>query len=210
MIRILVADDHAVVRRGVIQILSTDPDLEVVGEASTGAETMQSVHRNNYDLVLLDIGLPDIGGIEVLKQIHSIQPDLPVLILSIYPEQQYALRSLRAGASGYLTKESAPGELLTAVRTVLQGKKYLNPALIHKNRDEPHTDEEKEPHEALSDRELQVMNMIARGKRLGEIAHELSISVKTVSTYRSRVLEKLGIQTNGEMIRYALEHHLVE
>ncbi len=211
MIRILVADDHAVVRRGVIQILSTDQTLEAIDQASTGVETMQAVHRIEYDLVLLDIGLPDIGGIEVLKQIHSLKPNLPVLILSVYPEKQYALRSLRAGASGYLTKESAPDELLAAIRTVLGGKKYLSRTLIQQMDDQNlQPDAGREPHELLSDRELQVFEMIAKGRKLSEIGEELSISVKTVSTYRARVMEKLGLKTTGDVIRYAFERGLIE
>jgi len=165
MIRVLVADDHAVVRRGVIQILSVDLPLEGIDEASTGAETMQAVHRNDYDLVLLDIGLPDIGGIEVLKQIRSIKPGLPVLILSIYPEKQYAIRSLRAGASGYLSKESAPSELLIAIRTVLKGKKYLSRSLTQTLLGARGVSVAKEPHESLSDRELQVLYLIANGMK---------------------------------------------
>lgn len=210
MIRVLVADDHAVVRRGVIQILSVDLPLEGIDEASTGAETMQAVHRNDYDLVLLDIGLPDIGGIELLKQIRSIKPGLPVLILSIYPEKQYAIRSLRAGASGYLSKESAPSELLIAIRTVLKGKKYLSRSLTQTLLGARGVSVAKEPHESLSDRELQVLYLIANGMKLSEIANDLSISVKTVSTYRSRILDKLGFHTTGDIIRYAFEHRLVE
>ena len=210
MIRVLVADDHAVVRRGVIQILSEESDILVAGEASSGQEALQAVQQHRYEVVLLDISLPDRNGLEVLSQLQALNPDLRVLILSVYPEEQYAVRALKAGAAGYLTKESTPDELLIAVRKVASGGKYVSLALAEKL---AFLLEEKRPiarHEMLSDREDQVMRLLAAGKTVSEIAETLSLSVKTVSTYRTRILEKLQLSNNAEIMRYALQHGLLE
>jgi DNA-binding NarL/FixJ family response regulator len=210
MARVLVADDHAVVRRGVLQILEEAPDRVTADEASTGHEVLQAVRERDYDVVLLDIALPDSNGLEVLKQLQSLKPDLNVLILSIYPEKQYAVRALKAGAAGYLTKDSAPDELIAAIRTVARGGKYITLSLAEKLADEVGGEVEKPAHEALSDREYQVMCLLAMGKTITEIAEELSLSVKTVSTYRARLLRKLGLNNTAEIIRYALKRKLVE
>lgn len=210
MIKVLVADDHAVVRRGVLQILEEAPDMVATGEASTGRQVLQAVQTHDYDVVVLDIAMPDGGGLEVLKQLRTLRPEVRVLILSIYPEKQYAVRALKAGAAGYLTKESAPDELIAAIRQVSLGGKYITQSLAEKLAVELGGEAEKEPHETLSDREYQVMGLLAAGKTVTDIATELSLSAKTVSTYRARILEKLNLQSTAEIIRYAFKRGLVE
>ncbi|MFN2158029.1 MAG: response regulator [Anaerolineae bacterium] len=210
MIRVLVADDHAVVRRGVVQILDEAPDLVAAGEASTGREVLQQVQENDYDVLVLDIGMPDGSGLEVLHQLRTLRPELRVLILSMYPERQYALRALKAGAAGYLTKESAPDELVAAVHRIAQGGKYITQSLAEELTAALVGEAEQTPEEILSDREFQVVCMLAEGKTIAAIASELALSVKTVSTYRARVLEKLNLSNTAEIIRYAFEHKLVE
>jgi two-component system invasion response regulator UvrY len=208
--KVLVADDHAVVRRGVLQILEDIPDMVAAGEASTGREVLRAVQEHDYDVLVLDIAMPDGGGLEVLKQLQSLKPNLRVLVLSMYPEKQYALRALKAGAAGYLTKESAPEELIAAIRKVARGGKYVTQSLAEKLAVELGDEVEKAPHEALSDREYQVMCLLTSGKTLTEIAADLSLSIKTVSTYRTRILDKLNLKSTADIIRYALEHGLVE
>ncbi len=210
MIRVLVADDHAVVRRGVMQILSEAPDMVVAAEATNGSEVLRAVQQDGYDVILLDMALPDRNGLDVLRDIRSLRPDLHVLILSMYPEDQYAVRALKAGADGYLTKESAPDELLAAIQKVYRGGKYVTQSLAERLAEELEPTAKKAPHEALSDRELQVMRLLAAGKTVKEIAAGLSLSAKTVSTYRARILEKLGLKNTAEIIRYALFHGLVD
>ncbi|HYA11401.1 MAG TPA: response regulator transcription factor [Thermodesulfovibrionales bacterium] len=210
MIKILIADDHAIVREGLKQILSESPDLVVVAEASTGQEVIDKVGKNDLDLVVLDISMPGRGGMDILKEVKSLKPKLPVLILSMYPEEQYAVRVLKSGASGYLTKESAPVELVKAIRQISQGKKYISPSLAEKLAVDLEVSSDKLPHETLSDREYQVMCMIASGKTLKEIADELSLSIKTISTYRSRILEKMNMRTNAELTHYAVKNRLVD
>jgi len=210
MIRVFVADDHAVVRRGLVEILTEASDMIVAGEASTGREVLQAVWKHDYDALVLDISMPDGGGLEVLQQLQTLKPDLRVLILSMYPERQYAVRALKSGAAGYLTKESAPNELLAAIRQVASGGRYITPSLAEKLAAELGGEVEKEPHQTLSDREYQVMILLAAGKSVSEIAEGLSLSVKTISTYRARILEKLGLSSTAEIIRYALARGLVE
>ncbi len=210
MIRVFVADDHAVVRRGVLQILGEAPDMVAAGEASTGREVLQAVRKHDYDVLVLDIAMPDVNGLEVLNQLRTLKPDLRILILSMYPERQYALRALKAGAAGYLTKESAPDELVAAIRKVAQGGKYVTQSLAERLVAALGSELGKEPHETLSAREHQVMQLLAAGKTVTDIATELSLSVKTVSTYRIRILEKLDLKNTAEIIRYAFEHRLVE
>ena len=210
MIRVLVADDHAVVRRGVVQILAESPHIVVAGEASCGSEVLRAVRENDYDIVLLDIAMPGGSGLEVLKELQSLKPDVQVLILSMYPEKQYALRALKAGAAGYLTKDSAPDELIDAIDRISQGDKYITRSLAQEMASELGGKAGKERHEALSDREYQVMRLLAAGKSVSEIATQLSLSVKTVSTYRTRILEKLNLKTTAEIMHYALARGLVE
>lgn len=210
MIRVVVADDHAVVRRGLIQILAETTDIDVVAEAATGAEVLRRVQENDCDVVVLDVAMPNGGGIEILDRLRRLRPQVAVLILSVYPEDQYALRALKAGASGYLTKASAPEELTRAIRQVARGRRYITTSLAEVLAAELGREAEKEPHESLSEREYQVMCLLARGKSVSDIAGELSLSVKTVSTYRRRLLEKLELQTTADIIRYAFQHRLVE
>jgi two-component system invasion response regulator UvrY len=210
MIKILIADDHAVVREGLKQILSESPTMTVTAEASTGQEVLNMIGKKEIDLVVLDIAMPGRGGLDILKEIKNQKPKLPVLILSMYPEDQYAVRVLKAGASGYLTKESAPDELIKAIRQITQGKKYVSPSLAEKLALDLEISSEKPPHEALSDREFQVMCLIASGKTLKEIAEELSLSIKTISTYRTRILEKMNMKSNAELTHYAIKNRVVD
>lgn len=210
MIKILIADDHAVVRRGLKQILAEEPNMAVFGEACNAQEVLKNVREQNWDIVILDITMPDRSGLEVLKELKNIRPKLPVLILSIHPEEQYAVRVLKAGAAGYMTKESAPEELVKAVRKVIRGSKYISPSLVEKLAFDLETDSEKPLHETLSDREYQVMCMIASGKTVKEIAKKLYLSVKTISTHRARILGKMKMKTNAELTHYAVKNRLVD
>ena len=210
MIKILIADDHTIVREGLKQIISETPDMIVADEAIDGHEVLNKALKNDYDVVVLDITMPGINGLDVLKQLKNQKPKLPILVLSVHPEEQYAVRVLRAGASGYLTKESAPDELIAAIRKVSMGKKYVSSSLAEKLALELEIDHEKPLHETLSDREYRVMCMIASGKMLNEVADELYLSVKTISTYRTRILEKMKMKSNIELTHYAIKHGLVE
>jgi DNA-binding NarL/FixJ family response regulator len=210
MLRIVIADDHPVVLKGLKEILSESFDDVIIDGTTTGYELMNNVRKNHYDLALLDISLPDINGLEVLKEINKKKPKLPVLIISMYPEEQYALRAIKAGARGYLTKRSAPNELVLAVRKILSGKRYVSPAFAEKMLFEFESDAERPPHEGLSDRELQVLCMIGGGKAVNQIAEELHLSANTVRTYRTRILEKIGVKGTGELIHYAITHRLAE
>jgi len=210
MIRVLVVDDHPVVRRGLRQILAEEPDMEVSFEATNAAELMVQVQERRWDVVVLDITLPDRSGLEVLKDIKAMYPELPVLILSMHPEDQYATRVLKAGAAGYINKQSAGEDLVRAIRKAAGGGRYVSPSLAEKLALEIGTDREKPPHERLSDREFQVMRLIASGKRLQEIAEKLSLSVKTISTYRGRVLGKMGMSSNAELTVYCMENDLLD
>lgn len=209
MIRVLIADDHAVVRRGLLQILEEEDDLVPAGEASTAQEVLSRLRRSNVDVLVLDVAMPGGGGLEVLRQLQDIRPTLPVLVLSVYGEKQYATRALRAGAAGYLTKESAPEELVTALRRVARGEKYITPSLAAMLADRVNQ-KNLPPRETLSDREFQVMRLLASGETPSSIAEDLSLSVKTISTYRSRILEKLHLESTADIIRYALDHDLAD
>lgn len=210
MIKILVADDHTIVREGLKQIVGEVGDMMVADEAGNGQEALQKIREGNFDVVLLDISMPGRSGLEVLKDIRAERPKLPVLILSMHSEEQYAVRALRAGASGYLTKASAPDELIGAIRKVSRGRKYVTASLAEKLALELDADSRKPPHELLSDREYQVMLMLASGKSVTEIADELCLSVKTISTYRSRILEKMNMKKNAELTLYAVQNGLVD
>jgi DNA-binding NarL/FixJ family response regulator len=210
MIRALIADDHAVVRQGLKQILGDTPEMVVAGEATTGQEVLDKVRAETWDVVVLDISMPDRSGLDVLKQLRSERPKLPVLVLSMHSEDQYAVRVLKAGASGYLTKDSAPDELVKAIRKVVSGGTYVSSFLAEKLAFEIGTDSSRLPHETLSDREFQVLRLIAAGKSVTEIAAELCLSVKTVSTYRARMLEKMNLGTTAELIHYAMQNHLID
>jgi two-component system invasion response regulator UvrY len=210
MIRILIADDHSIIREGLKQIVSEVPDMVVADEASDGQELLSKVREEDFDVLVLDIHMPGPSGMELLRQLGSEKPKLPIVILSMYPEEQYAVRSLKAGASAYLTKGSAPDELIAAIRKVSLGGKYVTSSLAERLAHYLQVDSEKPLHEALSDREYQVLCMIASGKTVTQIGKELSLSVKTVSTYRSRILAKMGMGSNAELTRYAIENRLVQ
>jgi DNA-binding NarL/FixJ family response regulator len=210
--KILLVDDHALVRRGVAHVLREDlPDLTIV-EKGTAQEAIEATQTTSWDLVILDINLPDKSGLDALKDIKRVCPDLPVLILSLYPEAHYARRALKAGASGYLTKDSAPEEVTTAVKRILQGGRYVSASLAEQLAADLGTTsgEAREPHEMLSDRELEVLRLIGSGNTPTEIAEQLTLSIKTVSTYRARILEKLNLRTTAELIRFAVDHQLAK
>jgi DNA-binding NarL/FixJ family response regulator len=209
MIKVLIADDHPIVRQGLRQVLKETSDIVVAGEAGTGPETLDKISKNAYDVVLLDISMPGRNGLDILRQVKIEKPDLHVLILSTYPEEQYAVRSLKDGAEGYLTKASVPDELVFAIRKAASGRKYVSSALAEKLALDLNVNSHKSLHEALSDREYQVMCMIASGKMAKEIATELALSVKTISTYRTRILEKLQMKNNAEITLYAIKQGLV-
>lgn len=209
MIRILVADDHTVVREGVRQILAGLDDMAVEEEAESGQETIEKVLKGNCDMVLLDISMPGRSGLEILEDILNLRPKMPVLILSMHPEEQYAVRALRAGASGYLTKASAANELIGAIRKVVSGGKYVTASLAERLARDIDSKADKQPHENLSNREFQVMLLLASGNSVGEIADELCLSVKTVSTYRTRIMDKMGMKKNAELTFYAMNNHLL-
>ncbi len=210
MIKILIADDHAIVRQGLQQIVKTSPDMAVVGEAVDGEDALSKIRAEDWDVLVLDISMPGRSGFDILRELKHERPKLPILVLSMHSEDQFAVRTLKAGAAGYLTKESAPEELVQAIRKVVEGGKYISPSLAEKLAYDLESGTEKPPHETLSDREFQVMRMIASGKTVKEIADELSLSVKTVSTYRARILEKMNLKTNAELIHYAVQNQLVE
>ena len=207
--KLLIADDHPIVRQGLKQIVSSERDMIVAGEASNSAEVLELVRTGDFDVVLLDVSMPGRGGLEVLKELKHAHPKLPVLILSIHAEDELVVRALRAGASGYVTKDSSPTELVVAIRKIARGGRYVSMALAEQLALDLSTGEERPLHERLSDREFEIMSLIASGKTVGQIAEGLSLSVKTISTYRARVMEKLKIHNDAELIRYALGHELV-
>ena len=209
MIRILVVDDHSVVRQGIKQIVADSPDIEIVGEAVSGQEALDLVRARAFDVVILDIAMPGRGGLDVLRELKAEKPALKVVVLSMYPEEQYAIRSLRDGASAYLTKGSPTEELILAIRTVASGKRYITPAVADRLATYIEDSSQRPPHETLSDREMEVLVLIGSGKQVSDIAEELNLSTKTVSTYRSRILLKMNMETNAQLIRYSLQHGLL-
>lgn len=207
-ISVLIADDHAIVREGIKQILADTKDINVVGTAADGAEAIRLVRKNNCQVLLLDISMPDRSGIEILKQVRKELPSVSVLMLSMHREDLYAIRSLKAGASGYLTKQSAPAELVNAIREVANGRKYISPQLAQQLANAIQEDRETLPHEKLSDREYQTLTMIASGKSVSDIADELALSVKTISMYRTRLLQKMQLKHNAELTHYVITNQL--
>ncbi|HKE13290.1 MAG TPA: response regulator transcription factor [Kofleriaceae bacterium] len=209
-LRILLVDDHAVLRRGVRQLLAEDLPGAVFGEAASGPAALELVRDQRWSLVVLDLSIPGRDGLDVLKESRALAPDLPVLVLSMHGEEQYAIRALRAGAAGYVTKESAPEELTRAVRKALGGGRYVSPTMAERLAAAVVDAGSRPPHESLSDRELQVLLLLARGKSVKEIGVALALSEKTISTYRTRVLDKMNMGSNAELMRYALRVGLVE
>ena len=208
MIHVIIADDHPVVRAGMKQILLEAGDVLAVAETGSGEELIREVRSHDFDVVLLDITMPGIGGLETLKRLKALKPELPVLMLSVHSEDQFALRTMKAGAAGYLTKESAPAELVKAIHQVVGGRSYISPEFAEKLATELHQGTNRLPHERLSDREMQVLCMMAAGKTASGIAAALNLSVKTVSTYRARIIEKTGMATNAELIAYAVKNNI--
>jgi two-component system invasion response regulator UvrY len=208
--KILIADDHAVVRQGLKQILADEFSRATFGEAGTAQEAIAKVWAGEWDVVVLDITMPGRSGLEALGEIRKSRPRLPVLVLSMHPEDQFAMRVLKSGAAGYMTKESAPEALVGAIKKVLAGGRYVSPALAEQMAAYLGTDVQKPPHERLSDREFLVLRLIASGKTVSQIADQLALSVKTISTYRARILEKMLMQSNAELTHYAIQNRLVE
>ncbi len=209
MIKILLADDHAMFRAGVKRIIEEESDMRVEGEAANGQEVMSKILNENYDVVVLDLNMPGRNGIDILDEIKSLKPNVAVLMLSMYSEDQFAVRALRAGASGYLTKESASEELIAAIRKIAQGSKYITSSVAEILATDIDSHADRPPHEKLSNREYEVMLMISLGKKIGKIAEELNLSGKTISTYRARILEKMEMETNAELTQYAITNRLL-
>ena len=209
MIRLLVIDDHSVVRQGVRQILAGTPDIVVGADATNAADGLAQARADRWDAILLDLNLPDGDGLDVLKQLRKEQAQVPILVLSMHSEDQFSLRAIRAGASGYVTKNGAADELVTAIRTIVDGRHYLSPWLAERLAREATGDASKAPHEQLSDREYQIFRMVVLGKTITQIADELCLSIKTVSTYRARVLDKMEMTSNAELTSYALHNQLI-
>jgi len=210
MIRVLIADDHAILRSGLKEILMREFDGAICGEAENAREVLDQVERDTWDLVLLDVSMPGPSGIDVLRDLQRLHPKLPVLVLSMHPENQYGRRVLKAGAAGYLHKDVAAGELIKAIRKVLGGGRYVSPTLAEKLASGLADDSGRPPHELLSDREFEVLRLIAAGRTVSEIAETLHLSVTTVSTYRARILEKMELSTTAELMHYGLRNRLVD
>jgi DNA-binding NarL/FixJ family response regulator len=210
MTRILLVDDHPIVRQGIKQVLAGAFHPALVGEAANAEEGLMEIRGTEWDVMVLDLTLPGSSGMDLLKDLHRERPTLPVLVLSMHPPDQFARRAMNAGASGYLTKDSSPTELVKAVGEVIAGRRYLNPSVIEQLVAHHDTNVSQRPHEVLSDREYQVLRMIASGLTVSQISSRLSLSVKTISTYRARVLEKMGMKTTAELMHYGIQHGLVD
>ncbi|AJE04807.1 LuxR family transcriptional regulator [Geobacter pickeringii] len=209
MIRILIADDHGIFREGLKQVIAGTANMTVAGEAADGLEVLGKIREHDYDLVILDISLPGRSGLEILAEVKALRPKLPILVLSMYPEEQYAMRALKSGASGYLTKGSSFQELVEALQKIAMGKKYVSAAMAEVLASRLASDTGRPPHERLSDREFQVMRMIATGATPKRIADELMVGIKTINTYRVRILQKMEMKCNADLTRYAIEHRLM-
>lgn len=209
MIRILIADDHAVVRQGLRHVLSSSPDIVVAAEAADGFDVLEKIRKEAFDLVCLDLSMPNLSGIDLIKRIKLDCSTLPILVLSMHNEAQFAARALKAGAAGYLTKDSDPETLIGAIRKVASGRKFIDPTLVDELIFEKILTDERPAHEQLSDREFQIVRLIAQGESLNQIAEKLSLSAKTISTYKARSMQKLGLSNHTELVRYALDHHWI-
>jgi len=209
-IKLLLADDHPFIRAGIKQILEDEKDIQVAAEVGNAQEAIEKIRKNDYSIVILDISMPGISGIDAIKQIKVLKPNLPILVLSMFPEDQFAIRALRAGASGYITKDSAPENLVTALRKVSEGGRYVTSTLAERLAEVIESGVEKPSHEKLSDREYEIFRMIASGKTVSEIAKLLFLSVETVSSYRTRILDKMNMKKNSEIIIYAIKKKLIE
>jgi DNA-binding NarL/FixJ family response regulator len=209
MIRILIADDHPLILKGLKILIDEESDMKIVDIATDGSEALKKLRTNKYDIAVMDISMPKKTGVEILEELKYEKIKTPILILSVYPEEQYAMRLIKTGASGYLTKDTAPEELVTAIRKIVSGGKYISKNLTSKMIEEITEPTHKKPHELLSNREFRVMCLIATGKSLKEIGDELNINIKTVSTYRTRLLEKMKMETNAQLTRYAMENKLI-
>ena len=210
MINVFIVDDHTLIREGIKNLLVQEKDIKLVGETSNPFEVVDQIQKSKCEILILDLSMPGKSGLDVLKEIKTFVPEVKVLIMTMLPEGQFAKRTLKAGASGYLTKDSAGEELITAIRRIASGRKYVTQALAEKLADDLDDTFEKPPHEILSDREFQILKMMAKGKSQTDIADELSISISTVNTYRSRIREKLGLHSNAELIHYAFQNNLIE
>lgn len=210
MIRVVVADDHPIVRRGLVHVVNAEPDMRVVGEAGSAEEVLTFVRKHVCEIVVQDISMPGRDGLTLLRDLRSEFPRLPILVLSIHPPEQVGVRALRLGAAGYLNKKTVPEELVTAIRKVVGGGRYITPALAEQLAEQAAGDSQSAPHEILSEREFQVLRMIVAGKKPQAMAAELSLSVKSINAYRARVLEKMGMKTNAELIHYAIRYNLQE
>ncbi len=210
MIRIIIVDDHFLIREGFKNIINTEVDMKIVGQAENAAEAMKLIRETEFDVLALDISMPDRTGLDLLKDIKNLKPDIKILILSMHPEDRFALRAIKSGAHGYITKESAPQELVKAIRKVTEGRKYISETLGERLAGELMVETEKALHESLSDREFQVLCKIGEGKTVTQIADELSLSISTVNTYRIRILDKLKVNSNAGIIHYAVKNNLIE
>ncbi|MBK7267096.1 MAG: response regulator transcription factor [Ignavibacteriales bacterium] len=210
MIKIFLADDHILIREGLKRLINIEPDIRVIGESADPVEILKATKEGDYDILILDITLPQKSGLEILKEVKAMDPSAKVLILSMHPEERFAIRSLKAGAYGYLTKESAGDDIILAIKKIASGRRYLSESLAEKLAGGLELAKNKLPHEILSDREFEILRYIAQGKALTEIGEELNISVSTVGTYRSRILDKLKLSNNAELILYVLENHLID
>lgn len=210
MIKILIVDDHFLIREGFKNIISNEVDMAIAGEAENAADALKLIRETDFDVLALDISMPDRSGLDLMKDIQKLKPDSKILILSMHPEDRFALRAIKSGAHGYITKESAPQEMVKAIRKVMEGRKYISEALGEKLAAEFTVETKKSPHESLSDREFQVMCKIGEGKTVTQIADELSLSISTVNTYRIRILEKLNVNSNASLIHYVVKNNLIE
>jgi len=210
MIRVLIADDHPIVRKGLVQILEDASGIVVMAEASDSAEVLRVLRQESCDVVLLDLGMPGMDGLELIREVRALRNAPAVLVLSVHPEERYGLRAIKAGAAGYLTKESAPDQMLQAIRKVKNGKKFITSTLAELMASDMELGATEKPHEILSDREFQVLRLLAAGVTVSAIAEELNLSVKTISTYRTRLLRKMQLKNNAELAHYAIHHRLLD